>query len=233
MCPTRIKRHGVNGRQWVSASRFSTAPEPAARARSPLAAGIARFSPGSYPAGSHRLLAGSSGVDRRRSNAVAEHPHASLSVWPWLVGMLSWAGDRVDDLPETRDRHSLRGGCRRRVFGNRDRSRNRRVWRSGPEDRGHTAEAVRWLYRPRVSRRGRRLGVRVERLSWQGKDPDSHSHAASGNAQPLCLCRDSDSKRPAHSHPERLAVLYDARNRQVLRRVGSWRRAATRRRNHD
>lgn len=53
------------------------------------------------------------------------------------------------------------------------------------------------------------------------KDPVSHSHAASGNAQPLCLCRDSDGKRPAHSHPECLAVLYDARNRQVLRRVGS------------
>jgi len=55
----------------------------------PLAAGIAPLSRGSYPAGPQHLLAVSRGVDRCRSNAVAEHLHASLSAWPWLRD--SWA----------------------------------------------------------------------------------------------------------------------------------------------
>ena len=70
----------VTGRHvGCSASRFSTAPKTAANAFRPLAAGIARFAPGSDPAGPHRILAVLRGVDRRRSNAVAKHPHVSLS----------------------------------------------------------------------------------------------------------------------------------------------------------
>src|SRR5690349_8854542 len=63
---------------WVSARRFSTSPETAANAGSPLDAGIAVLSHGSNPADPHRILAVSRGVPRRRSNALAEHPHASL-----------------------------------------------------------------------------------------------------------------------------------------------------------